>query len=146
MNKNIFLQKSKEKYNPDVLKKNIYEDINRKQTIFKKTNIVYNSITNNNIEDVKTQKDLELPKDNPLTNIESIFLQKKQEREEYDNNNKPIKQKILVNENVQLAETFNELKDEQTNFSDKQKKIIETNKNKFDDIMKNLKNMGILNS
>ncbi len=146
MNKNIFLQKSKEKYNPDVLKKNMYEDMNRKQTIFKKTNIVYNSITNNNIEDVKTQKDLELPKDNPLTNIESIFLQKKQEREEYDNNNKPIKQKILVNENIQLAETFNELKDEQTNFSDKQKKIIETNKNKFDDIMKNLKNMGILNS
>lgn len=145
MHKNIFLQKSKEKYNPDVLKKKESEDKNRTQQIFKKTNVTYNSITNQTVNNIKSQKDLELPKDTYLSNVEQIILQKKKERDDFDNNNKPIKQKILTNEVPQISETFNELKDEQIDFIDKQKKLSENNKNKFDDIMTNLKNLGIIN-
>ena len=144
MKKNIFLQKSKEKFNPDVLKKKEIEDKTRTHQIFKKSNITYNSITNQVIDNIKNQKDLELPKDNPIINIEQIILQKKKEREEFDNNNKPIKQKILQDNISYESENFNELKDDQTTFINKQKKISENNKNKFDDIMNNLKKLGII--
>ena len=76
--KNVFIQKSKDKFNPDVIKKVESEDKNRKVSVFKKTNQTYNSITNQNPDNIKTQKDLELEKDNPLNNIEQIILQKEQ--------------------------------------------------------------------
>jgi hypothetical protein len=146
--KNVFIQKSKEKFNPDVIKKVDSEDKNRKVSVFKKTNQTYNSITNQNPDNIKTQKDLELEKDNPLSNIEQIILQKKKEREEQDDKLKPVKQKVLVNESIETTESiqnFSELKNENTEYFNQQKKIIETNKNKYEDIMKNLKNLGIVN-
>ena len=60
--KNVFIQKSKDKFNPDVIKKVESEDKNRKVSVFKKTNQTYNSITNQNPDSIKTQKDLELEK------------------------------------------------------------------------------------
>ena len=88
--KNVFIQKSNKKFNPDVLKKVEFEDKNRTQSVYKKSNQTYNSITNQNPENIKTQKDLELEKDNPLDNIEQIILQKKKEREEQDDKLKPV--------------------------------------------------------
>ena len=78
--KNVFFQKSKEKYNPDVLKKKELEDKNRNSTIFKKSNITYNSITNQNPENIKSQHDLELKKDTCKLNLEQIILQKKKRK------------------------------------------------------------------
>ncbi len=146
--KNVFVQKSQDKFNPDVIKKVESEDKNRQVSVFKKTNQVYNSITNKNPENIKSQKDLELEKDNPLNNIEQIILQKKKEREEQDEKLKPVKQKVLINENIESQEViqnFTELKNENSEFFNQQKKIIETNKNKYEDIMKNLKKLGIVN-
>jgi hypothetical protein len=146
--KNVFIQKSKDKFNPDVIKKLESEDKNRQISVFKKTNQTYNSITNQNPENIKSQKDLELDKDNPLNNIEQIILQKKKEREEQDEKLKPIKQKVLINESIESSEiiqNFTELKNENSDFFTQQKKIIETNKNKYEDIMKNLKKLGIVN-
>jgi hypothetical protein len=148
MHKNIFIQKSKDKFNPDVNKKAENEDKNRKtKQIFKKSNQTYNSITNQVPTKIETQKDLELLKDNPLDNIEQIILQKKKEREDQDITLKPVKQKILLNETSEsgdIIKDFNEMKDENTQCIKQQKKIIENNKNKYEDIIKNLKNLGIV--
>jgi hypothetical protein len=146
--KNVFIQKSNKKFNPDVLKKVEIEDKNRTQSVYKKSNQTYNSITNQNPENIKTQKDLELEKDNPLDNIEQIILQKKKEREEQDDKLKPVKQKVLLNESNEssvIIQNFNELKNENTEFFNQQQKIIDNNKNKYESIMKNLKNLGIVN-
>ena len=146
--KNVFIQKSNKKFNPDILKKVEFEDKNRTQSVYKKSNQTYNSITNQNPENIKTQKDLELEKDNPLDNIEQIILQKKKEREEQDDKLKPVKQKVLLNESNEssvMIQNFNELKNENTEFFNQQQKIIDNNKNKYESIMKNLKHLGIVN-
>ena len=146
--KNLFLQKSKDKFNPDVLKKKEDFDKNRKINIFKKSTVTYNSITNQVPDNIKNQKDLELNKDLVITDLDNIIMQKKKEREEQDILLKPQKQKLVTNDNIidDKNQDFNELKTEQTQYLDTQKKIIETNKNKYEDIMNNLKNLGILNS
>jgi hypothetical protein len=145
--KNLFLQKSKDKFNPDVLKKKEDFDKNRKINIFKKSTVTYNSITNQTPDNIKNQKDLELNKDSVITDLDNIIMQKKKEREDQDILLKPQKQKLITNDNINDNDNqdFNELKTEQTQYLDTQKKIIETNKNKYEDIMNNLKNLGILN-
>jgi hypothetical protein len=144
--KNIFLQKTKEKFNPDLIKKKEEADKVRKINVFKKSSITYNSITNKTPTNVKNQKDLELEKDNVITNIENIVLQKKKERETQEIQFKPQKQKLLPDENINIKdENFIELKSEQKEYINSQKKIIENNKNKYNDIMSNLKSLGIIN-
>lgn len=143
---NLFLQKTKEKFNPDVLKKKIEFDKNRKINIFKKSNVTYNSITNNIPNTIKTQKDLELPKDDVISDLDSVILKKKKEREDQGVLLKQHKQKLIVpNKSEEENTEFIELKSEQNKYLDTHKKTIETNKNKYDDIMNDLKNLGILN-
>lgn len=145
--KNIFLKKTKDKYNPDVLnKKNDMIKI-REATVFKKSSETYNSITNKTPINIKSQKDLELEKDQVIQNMDSIIMQKKKEREDQESLLKPQKQKILAEENLSTykAEDFNEHKTDQIEFVNDQKKIIETKKHKFDDIILDLKSLGILN-
>jgi hypothetical protein len=146
-NKNLFLQKTKDKFNPDVMKKKEEFDKNRKSNIFKKSTVTYNSITNQVPDNIRNQKDLELTKDSAIINIDNIIINKKKEREEQDAILKPQKQKLICNENINstLNEDFNQLKIEQNKYLDTQKKILETNKNKYEDIIKNLKNVGIIN-
>ena len=146
--KNIFLQKSKDKCNPDILKKKDDIDKNRKLNVFKKSNITYNSITNHTPDNIKTQKDLELQKDCVLSNIDNIITQKKIEREEQDQKLKPLKQKIIINDYIEKnnMQNFNEMKEEQTEYINTYKKVVENNKNRYDDILSNLQNLGILNN
>jgi len=146
--KNVFLQKSKDKFNPDVLKKKDDVDKNRKINVFKKSNTTYNSITNHTPESIKSQKDLELQKDSVIQNLESIIMQKKKEREEQEIQLKPQKQKIIIEENIEQKkiQDFNEMKEEQTEYLNTHKKVVEDNKNRYDDILCNLKNLGILNN
>lgn len=147
---NVFLQKSKEKYNPDIQqKKNNLEKI-RKENIFKKNNVIYNSITNQIPENIKSYKDLELEKDNIITNINQLIIQKNEERtaleEEFKQKNP--KQKIIMsdNKNNEKIATFDEMKKIQSEYIIHHNKKIETNKNKYNNIMNNLKDLGIINN
>jgi hypothetical protein len=146
--KNIFLQNSKDKCNPDVLKKKDDVDKNRKMNVFKKSTTTYNSITNHTPENIKSQKDLELQKDGVLTNIESIILQKKKEREDQEALLKPQKQKLVMEDDLEQKkiQNFNEMKEEQSEYLISHKKVIENNKNRYDNILNNLKNLGIINN
>ncbi len=146
--KNVFLQKTKDKFNPDVLKKKDDIDKNRKVNVFRKSNTTYNSITNHTPENIKSQKDLELQKDSVIQNIDSIIMQKKKEREEQEIQLKPAKHKLVMEDTIseKKIQDFNEMKDEQNEYLNTHKKVVETNKNRYDDILNNLKNLGILNT
>ena len=145
MNNNIFLQLSKSKYNPDVINKKSDVEKNRMDNIFKKNSIVYNSITNQVPNEVKTQKDLELNKDLPINNLESIINEKLKERMEQDNNIKQLKQKVLINdEQAEKTSTCIDLKNIQKYHAESKKQEIEQNKNKFENIMLDLQKLGII--
>jgi hypothetical protein len=147
LQKNIFLQQTKDKYNPDVIsKKNIIEK-DRKNNIFKKNEIVYNSITNISHINIKTHKDLELQKDKPLNNLTELLAEKNKERCEQEIITKLPKQKVIINNlNNEKIQTYSELKSEQINFTSLQENEIKQNKNKYENIIDNLKNLGILNN
>jgi hypothetical protein len=147
LQKNIFLQQTKDKYNPDVIsKKNIIEK-DRKNNIFKKNEIVYNSITNISHANIKTHKDLELQKDKPLNNLTELLAEKNKERCEQEIITKLPKQKVFINNlNNEKVQTYSELKSEQINFTSLQENEIKQNKNKYENIIDNLKNLGILNN
>lgn len=147
LEQNIFYQKSKSKYNPDVnLKKNIIEK-ERNINLFKKNDIIYNSITNIVPTNIKTFKDLELQKDLPINNIDKLIAEKNKERQNLElelNNNK---QKFTINEPVvEKIQNYNELKNIQSNFLKKQNIEIQDNKNRYEDIMNDLKYLGIINN
>jgi hypothetical protein len=142
---NIFLQKSKDKFNPDVISKKTSIEKDRKNNIFKKNDIVYNSITNLTPNNIKTTKDLELQKDTPICNLDLLLAEKTKERNEQEIINKTTKQKIIINNNEQ-TQTYNELKSELLDFTNLQKNEIKTNKNKYENIIDNLKNLGIINN
>jgi hypothetical protein len=146
--KNVFLQKTKDKFNPDVLKAKEDIDKNRKLNVFKKTNVTYNSITNNTPENIKSQKDLELQKDNAILNIETVMAQIKKDREDQEIQFKPIKQKLIMDKTNEQKKNidFNEMKEEQNEYLNTHKKTVEINKTRYDDILCNLKNLGILNN
>ena len=145
MNENIFFQLSKQKHNPDVLLKKDDFEKKRQENIFKKNSIVYNSITNKIPSDVKNQKDLELQKDLPINNLESIIAEKFRERSEQDNQLKQTKQKVILNDEV-AEKTLNcvDLKNIQKYHAESRKKEIENNKNKYENIMLDLKDLGII--
>jgi hypothetical protein len=144
---NIFLQKSKDKFNPDVIsKKNLIEK-DRKNNIFKKNEVVYNSITNLTHNNVKTSKDLELQKDTPISNLDILLAEKTKERNDLETINKISKHKIIVNNTInEKAQTYNELKSELLDYTCLQKNEIKNNKNKYENIIDNLKNLGIINN
>lgn len=142
---NIFLQKSKDKFNPDVISKKTSIEKDRKNNIFKKNDIVYNSITNLTPNNIKTTKDLELQKDTPICNLDLLLAEKTKERNEQEIINKTTKQKIIINNNEQ-TQTYNELKSELLDFTNLQKNEIKTNKNKYENIIDNLKKLGIINN
>jgi len=58
------------------------------------------------------------------------------------------KQKIITNNNstTEQPSTFTEMKKIQNDYAIHHNKKIETNKNKYGDIMKNLKDLGIINN
>lgn len=137
----------KDKSNPDILKKTNENDSTRKNTKFRLTSVTYNSITNNTPAVIKKQKDLELEKDKPISNINNNVNDKLKERKEQDTLYKPPKHKINAadqNANNELIQNFNELKNDQNLFTVTQKNNIELNKNKYNNIIGNLKDLGII--
>ena len=147
---NVFLVKSQEKYNPDIKNKKSALEKTRKENIFKKNTIVYNSITNQVPENIRSHKDLELEKDNAITNINQLIKKKNEERYALEEQfkQKTPKQKIIMTDNniTEKSSTYTEMKKIQTEYAIQHTKKVETNKNKYDDIMKNLKDLGIINN
>lgn len=147
---NVFLQKSKEKYNPDVSQKKSTLEKTRKENVFKKNTVVYNSITNQIPENIKSHKDLELEKDEAINNMDKLLKKKEEERLalEKEFKSKTPKQKIITSNNStnDQPSTFTEMKKIQNDYAVHHNKKIETNKNKYGDIMKNLKDLGIINN
>jgi predicted glycosyltransferase len=143
LQKNIFYQKSKEKYNPDIIIKKSNIESERTKNIFKKNNITYNSITNQTPDVINTSKDLELKKDTAIMNIDQIVILKQQERIEQQTLIKPNKQKIIMVE--EQKQSNNELKNVHQDFIRKQTNENIINKNKYEDIVKDLKDLGIFN-
>ena len=144
---NIFLQKNK--YNPDIDKKKDNALKERKENIFKKNTIVYNSITNQIPENINSNKDLELKKDEIIFNIEEVIENKKKERLELEKefSQKNPKQKMLLSENInEVPISFNEMKQIQVDHVNIHNLKVESNKNKYENIMKNLKDLGIINN
>jgi hypothetical protein len=134
MNNNIFFQNIKNKYNPDISNKldNIEKD--RQTTIFKKSNNVYNSITNEIPNVINSGHDLELLKDKPITNLDKLVSDKLKERTEIENTKTKV---IHTNVPNQEIPTYNELKNNYKN--------INQNINKNSNILNDLKNLGIIN-
>ena len=146
---NVFLQKSKDKYNPDINQKISTLTKARKENIFKKNTIVYNSITNQIPENIISHKDLELQKDSKINNIDKLILKKEEERKLLDQETKlkKSKQKIVMHDNMNNeVSSFTEMKKIQSEYVNNRNKQIETNKNKYDDIINNLKDLGIINN
>lgn len=138
---NPFYKINKEKYNPDILNKKTCVEKDRKTNIFKKSNVVYNAI----ITDTNTNN-IQLNKDKPINNINSIINDKLKERQTQDNTLKPIKQKIIFNKNEQNIATpnFNQIKNDVLQFNNSQQKNRENDKKKHDNIVNDLKNLGII--
>ena len=132
MNNNIFV---KNKSNPDVLKNKSKLEIERKSFQFKQANIMQNNILT----------PVEITTENNK-NMELLINEKTKERISQDLLFKPVKQKIILNDNAELnnnINNFNELKNEQTEFSNNQKQQILSNKVKYNNIINNLKKNGL---
>jgi hypothetical protein len=148
LNNNVFIQQSKEKYNPDILSKKGHLEKERLTNIFKENKNTYNSITNQIPDNIRSPKDLELKKDLPINNVKNIIAEKNQERLELDQlqaeNNKLKRtniKKISFDDLVSKENStiHNNLKNEHTDFVKSK-----DNKNKYDNIVNNLKDLGIL--
>jgi len=149
MENNIFFKNKKEteKFNPDVISNLSKKNGERKKVEFKASPTVYNAITNIVPKDVKSPKDLLLNSNEPFDDIKKLINQKKIERSRQDFDLKPQRIKALPDNLIvdKHIENFDELKN---NSEIHMKNTINTmteQKSKYNDIMLNLKRLGILN-
>ena len=148
MENNIFFKNKKDKFNPDVINNLSKKTSERKKTEFLESKIIYNGITNDVPNKIKNSKDLKLDVDESIdTNtMKKIIKQKEDERSKQDYDLKPQKLKSLP-ENLIIdkhIENFDELK---KNSESHIKKITQEQthqKSKYDNIISNLKDLGIL--
>ena len=148
MENNIFFKNKKDKFNPDVINNLSKKTSERKKTEFLESKIIYNGITNDVPNKIKNSKDLKLDIDESIdTNtMKKIIKQKEDERSKQDYDLKPQKLKSLP-ENLIIdkhIENFDELK-KNSEFHIKKITQEQTHqKSKYDDIISNLKDLGIL--
>ena len=148
MENNIFFKNKKEKFNPDVINNLSKKTSERKKIEFLESKIIYNGITNDVPNKIKNSKDLKLEIDESIdTNtMKKIIKQKEDERSKQDYDLKPQKLKSLP-ENLIIdkhIENFDELK-KNSEFHIKKITQEQTHqKSKYDDIISNLKDLGIL--
>lgn len=150
MENNIFFKDKKNKFNPDVIKNASKKTGERKKTEFQVSKTVYNPVTNEAVPDtIKSAKDLKLKKDDCLNNndIKKMIKEKQNERTKQEYDLKPVKLKAIPDDLIvdKHIENFDELK---KNSEAHVKKVIQEHsvqKNKFDNIISNLKDLGIIN-
>ena len=147
MENNIFFKNKKDKFNPDVITNLSKKSSERKKTEFQESKIFYNGITNQIPDKIKNSKDLKLKTDDSIDSntMKNIIKQKEDERSKQDYDLKPQKLKCLP-ENLIIdkhIENFDELKKNSESHIKKTIQDQTQQKSKYDNIISNLKDLGI---
>lgn len=147
MENNIFFQNKKDKFNPDVITNLCKKTLERKKIDFQESKNIYNSITNEVPDKIKSSKDLKLNTDESIDNnsMKKMIKQKEDERNKQDYYLKPQKIKCLP-ENLIIdkhIENFEELKKNSEVYIKKTVLEHTRQKSKYDNIILNLKDLGI---
>lgn len=152
MENNIFVKIKKDKFNPDIEPKLKTKETERTNTSFNMSNNIYNPITGVVPQKVTTTNDLFLEKDGSISrkDINKLIQDKAAERNNQDNEYKPVKTKIINNNpliasdstpsntHTTYVSTFEDMK-KSSNIS----RHVEKTKS-YDNIMIGLKELGIL--
>jgi len=149
MENNIFFKNKKEteKFNPDVISNLSKKNGERKKSEFKSSQTVYNAITNIVPKEIRSAKDLQLSINEPFDDVKKLINQKKSERSRQDFDLKPHKLKALPDNLIvdKHIENFDELKNNSEIHMKNSMNSMTEQKSKYNDIMLNLKRLGILN-
>lgn len=162
MENNIFIKMKREKHNPDVENKLKGKEDERISTQFNLSTSIYNPITGVVPLQIKSNNDLILQKDCSFssTDIKKLIMEKENERISQDSQFKPVKTKVINNnpqgtqtanipDNYQQVnrtsyiETYEELKRGSSN-KNEQNKTNNQNKEKYNNILDGLKDLGII--
>ena len=153
MENNIFIKMKKEKFNPDIEPKLKNKEVERDNTKFEMSNLIYNPITGIIPEKINNINDLVICKDNSLdkVDIKKLILEKEKERSNQDNQYKPVQTKVInnnpvvqsnkINSTQNYIETYEELKRGSQNKTNQQ---INNNGNNYGNILEGLKDLGII--
>ncbi len=148
MENNIFLKNKKDKFNPDVIANLSKKSSERKKNEFQTSKNIYNPITNVIPDNIRNQKDLTLERDLSIDNynIKKMIKQKEEERHRQDYELKPQKLKNLPDNLIvdKHIENFEELKKNSDAYVKKTTQEHVQQKNKYDNIISNLKDLGII--
>ena len=165
MENNIFIKMKREKHNPDIENKLKGKEDERTSTQFNLSTLIYNPITGVIPAQIRSNNDLVLQKDMSFssTDIKKLIMEKENERVTQDTQFKPVKTKVInnnpqgqgiVNNNTpdncqqvsrtNYIETYEELKRGSTNNKNEQNKSIYQNKEKYNNILDGLKDLGII--
>jgi hypothetical protein len=160
MENNIFMKLKKDKFNPDIEPKLKHKEVERDNTKFEMSNLIYNPITGIVPEKINKTSDLILCQDKTLdkVDISKLILEKEKERSKQDSQYKPIQTKVINNNPVSqiqsnkvssgqevniknYIETYEELKRGSQNKTNQQ---INNNGNNYGNILEGLKDLGII--
>lgn len=167
MENNIFFKLKKEKFNPDIEPRLKNKEVERTNTSFEMSNLIYNPITGVVPNKINSVNDLILCKDDALDKIDikRLINEKEKERTSQDNTYKPIQTKVINNnpayqqqtngtssgssqepsqQQVNMKnyiETYEELKRGSQNKAHQQ---INNRGNNYDNILEGLKDLGII--
>jgi len=147
MENNIFFKVKKDKFNPDIEPKLKTKETERDNAKFNISNIIYNPITGIVPNKINSDKDLILEKDTTLSKIDikKLISDKEIERQNQDQQYKPLKTKVINNETIQQVsqsnyiDTYEDMKNGSIKY--KQTQPIQT---KYDNILEGLKDLGII--
>lgn len=168
MENNIFVKMKRDKFNPDIENKLKGKESEREKTRFDLTTSIYNPITGVVPQQIRSNNDLVLEKDCAYSNtdIKKLIMEKENERVNQDIQYKPVKTKVInnnpqnsnmnINQNssaqdnyqqqsrTNYIETYEELKRGSANVKNEQVKSVNQNKEKYNNILDGLKDLGII--
>jgi len=150
MENNIFFQNKKDKFNPDVITNLNKKTLERKKIDFQESKNIYNSITNEVPDKIKSSEDLKLNMDESIdsNSIKKMIKYKEDERNKQDYYLKPQKIKCLPDNLIidKHIENFEELKKNSEIHIKKTVFEHTQQKSKYDNIISNLIDLGIFKS